>query len=173
MKELARKGGCIFSCASPAYLERHGTPQRLDDLEGHRLVHYVPTFGSKPDGWEYWGGAAYVSRPMAGALTVNSAEAYEAACIAGLGLIQVPLAGVRHHIAPDKLVESCRSTQPNRCRCRCCMRIAATCRCGCRRSWRGSRRSCDRTWRAMGRRPRTSNPRSTGELLLAEAGALP
>ncbi|WP_149193079.1 LysR family transcriptional regulator [Luteimonas suaedae] len=95
----------IATCASPAYLERHGMPQRPEDLEGHRLVHYVPTFGGKPDGWEYWDGTAYVSRPMEGALTVNSAEAYEAACIVGLGLIQVPVAGVRHHIASGRLVE--------------------------------------------------------------------
>lgn len=95
----------IVTCASPAYLERHGTPQRPEDLDGHRLVHYVPTFGSKPDGWEYRDGAAYVSRPMAGALTVNSAEAYQAACIAGLGLIQVPRAGVRHLIDTGDLVE--------------------------------------------------------------------
>lgn len=95
----------IATCASPAYLELHGTPQRPDDLDGHLLVHYVPTFGGKPDGWEYWDGAAYVSRPMAGALTVNSAEAYQAACIAGLGLIQVPRAGVRHLIDSGTLVE--------------------------------------------------------------------
>lgn len=95
----------IATCASPAYLKRYGTPQQPEDLDGHRLVHYVPTFGSKPDGWEYWDGAAYVSRPMAGALTVNSAEAYQAACLAGLGLVQVPRAGVRRLIESGDLVE--------------------------------------------------------------------
>jgi DNA-binding transcriptional LysR family regulator len=46
-----------INCASPAYLARHGTPQTLDDLTdpaaGHRLVHYLPTLGARPVGWEY------------------------------------------------------------------------------------------------------------------------
>jgi DNA-binding transcriptional LysR family regulator len=36
---------------------------------------------------------------------VNNAEAYEAACLAGLGLIQVPAVGVREHLADGRLVE--------------------------------------------------------------------
>jgi len=42
---------------------------------------------------------------MPGALTVNNAESYEAACVAGLGLIQVPSLGVRHLIEQGRLVE--------------------------------------------------------------------
>jgi DNA-binding transcriptional LysR family regulator len=42
---------------------------------------------------------------MPGALVVNSSEAYNAACLAGLGLIQVPLIGVRHHLDNGTLVE--------------------------------------------------------------------
>jgi len=42
---------------------------------------------------------------MPGALTVNNAESYEAACVAGLGLIQVPSLGVHHLIENSSLVE--------------------------------------------------------------------
>jgi DNA-binding transcriptional LysR family regulator len=95
----------IVTCASPDYLRRHGTPQTLGDLASHRLIHYVPTFGTRPDEWEYWDGTQYVGLPMAGALTVNSADAYQAACIAGLGLIQAPLSGVRPLLEEGVLVE--------------------------------------------------------------------
>lgn len=95
----------IITCASPDYIRRHGMPQRVEDLGAHRLVHYTTAFGSKPDGWEYWDGTQYRMVPMAGAVTVNSVEAYEAACLAGLGLIQAPLSGLRHLLAQGRLVE--------------------------------------------------------------------
>jgi DNA-binding transcriptional LysR family regulator len=95
----------IINCASPAYLKQHGTPRKLEDLRKHQLVHYLTTFGAKPDGFEYSDGTVYRELPMAGALTVNNAEAYQAACIAGLGLIQIPSVGIRHLIDKGELVE--------------------------------------------------------------------
>ncbi|CAN7268033.1 LysR family transcriptional regulator [Pseudoxanthomonas sp. LjRoot168] len=95
----------VVTCASPAYLQRHGVPQSPDDLHAHRLIHYSSQFGGKPDGWEYWDGTRYASVPMEGALTVNSSDAYEAACIAGLGLIQAPVAGLRTLVEQGLLEE--------------------------------------------------------------------
>ncbi|RDZ25961.1 LysR substrate-binding domain-containing protein [Lysobacter silvisoli] len=93
------------NCASPDYLRRYGTPRTLEDLDAHRLVHYVTNLGARPDGWEYWDGSAYRVRPMAGALTVNSIEAYQGACLAGLGLIQAPVVGLQQHLDDGRLVE--------------------------------------------------------------------
>ncbi len=97
----------VGTYASPAYLRSHGTPRTLEDLAGHRLVHYVSTLGAKPDGFEYADpdDASFRSLPMAGALTVNNSEAYEAACLAGLGLIQAPAVGLRHLVEQGLLVE--------------------------------------------------------------------
>lgn len=94
----------MVNCASPAYLERYGVPQTLDDLALHRLVHYVPTLGAKPGGFEYQDGETEQSIPMAGALAVNNTDAYQAACLAGLGIVQVPEIGVRDLIAQGRLV---------------------------------------------------------------------
>jgi len=104
---IARPLGAFrtINCASPAYLRRHGTPQTLEDLAQHQLIHYVPTLGARSPGWEYPDGAGYASLDMPGALTVNNSDAYEAACIAGLGLIQVPAVGVQHLLAQGLLVE--------------------------------------------------------------------
>jgi DNA-binding transcriptional LysR family regulator len=95
----------MVNCASPAYLERHGMPRGLDDLARHRLVHYVSSLGAKPMGWEYFDGERYRTFDMEGVMTVNNADAYQAACLAGLGLIQVPETGVRNLIAEGSLVE--------------------------------------------------------------------
>jgi len=95
----------IANYASPEYLRAHGTPRTLDELAQHQLIHYVPALGGKSAGWEYPDGAGYSSLPMAGALTVNNSEAYVAACVAGLGLIQAPVVGVQHLIAEGLVVE--------------------------------------------------------------------
>lgn len=104
---VARPLGALrqINCASPAYLARHGTPRRLADLSRHRLVHYVPTLGGRPTGFEYMEGGQLRTLPMDGALTVNSTEAYQAACLAGLGLIQAPATGLASLIAQGLLVE--------------------------------------------------------------------
>lgn len=96
----------VATCASPGYLARKGTPQSLADLAQHDLVHYVSTLGTKSAGFETMGDDGSPQfHPMAGRVTVNSAEAYLGACAAGLGLIQAPLLGVRELIDRGLLVE--------------------------------------------------------------------
>ena len=46
-------------------------------------------------GWEFHDGQARQLRPMRCSLVVNGTDAYQAACLAGLGLIQAPLHGLR------------------------------------------------------------------------------
>ena len=96
----------VATCASPGYLARKGPPQSLADLAQHDLVHYVSTLGTKSAGFETMGDDGSPQfHPMAGRVTVNSAEAYLGACAAGLGLIQAPLLGVRELIDRGLLVE--------------------------------------------------------------------
>ncbi|WP_307944549.1 LysR family transcriptional regulator [Pseudomonas mosselii] len=92
------------NCASPAYLERHGVPRNLQDLAGHRLVHYVRNLGARSAGFEYVQEGELRFQAMAGVVTVNNAEAYSAACLAGFGLIQVPAVGVDEHLRNGELI---------------------------------------------------------------------
>lgn len=95
----------MMNCASPGYLKRYGTPRSLDDLDGHLMVHYSSRFGADAPSFEYRDGAVYRERPMRSAVTVNSSDSYNAACVAGLGIIQAPRAGVLPGIAAGDLVE--------------------------------------------------------------------
>lgn len=103
---IARPLGAMrmVNCASPAYLQAHGTPQTLADLAAHRLVHYASTLGARPSGFEFVQNDQDCSLPMAGAVTVNNADAYTAACLAGLGIIQVPAVGVQAYLQSGQLV---------------------------------------------------------------------
>lgn len=94
-----------LNVASATYLAQHGTPSSLDDLAGHRLVHYASTLGAAPAGFEYFDGERHRTQPMAGVITVNSTDAYQAACLAGLGLIQAPSLGLAHLLASGELVQ--------------------------------------------------------------------
>ena len=99
----------MVNAASPAYLARYGIPQSLEDLrlQEHRTIHYSRTLGSKPYGWEYpdGDGGNYATLPLPGALHVNSVQTYEAAGLAGMGLMQAALSGIRRHLESGTLVE--------------------------------------------------------------------
>ena len=97
----------MINAASPAYFERFGVPASLDDLltQGHRMVHYMRNFGSKPDGWEYPAAGGYQSLMLPGAIRVNSVPAYHDAGLAGLGLIQGGYSSLLPHIKRGALVE--------------------------------------------------------------------
>ena len=95
----------IINCASPTYLERHGTPRELSDLANHHMIHYVSTLGQRSPGFEYLEGSTCRYEPMRGVFTVNSIDAYEAGCLAGLGIIQSPCTGMLKWLKQRALVE--------------------------------------------------------------------
>jgi DNA-binding transcriptional LysR family regulator len=97
----------MVNAASPAYLARYGVPRSLEDLQhqNHRAVHFVRTLGERPYGWEYPHGDGYARLQLRGALHVNSVQTYEAAGVAGLGLIQAPLLAIGRYLESGALIE--------------------------------------------------------------------
>jgi DNA-binding transcriptional LysR family regulator len=91
--------------AAPAYLRAHGTPTTLADLAQHRIVHYAAKLGMQGAGWEYQEGSTTRVHPMRSAIVVNGTDAYQAACLAGLGMIQVPVQGTQHWVETGRLVD--------------------------------------------------------------------
>ncbi len=104
---VARRLGqlSIINCASPDYLARFGYPERPDCLASHAVVHYATILGARPAGFEICENSETRWVQTGGMLTVNSTETYYAACIAGLGIIQVPRVGVRDALRNGTLVE--------------------------------------------------------------------
>lgn len=104
---VARPLGALrmSNVASPDYLRAHGTPRSLADLADHRVVHYAARLGTQGAGWEYEEGGSVRLLPMKASIVVNSTDAYQAACLAGLGFIQAPVRGTRALVAAGRLVE--------------------------------------------------------------------
>lgn len=96
----------MLSCASPAHLMATGIPGNLTDLARNHLVHYVSVLGSKSAGFEYLEPESGETRylPMRGVLTVNNTDAYVAACLAGLGIAQIPVVTAQPYLADGSLV---------------------------------------------------------------------
>lgn len=104
---VARPLGDIafINVASPAYLERHGRPRTPADLDRHAMVLFASPTTGRVEPFEWCEGAAVHTRRMRGRVTVNNAEAQIAACLAGLGLIQIPAFDVRDAVRQGHLVE--------------------------------------------------------------------
>lgn len=96
-----------LNAASPAYLAEHGTPRQLDDLrQGHCLVRYAVGGHHRPAAFEYLDAQGQTQElTLPHQLTVNSADAYQAGCLAGLGIIQAPESGLRPLMESGRLIE--------------------------------------------------------------------
>lgn len=95
----------LINVASPAYVERHGMPMHPSQLGMHWGVLYASPGNGRIEAWEWRENGILRSQPLAGRVTVNSAEAYIACCIAGLGMIQIPAYDVHAELAAGSLLE--------------------------------------------------------------------
>lgn len=95
----------LINVASPAYLVRHGTPCTPEDLGDHWAVNYASPSSGRVEDWEWVEHGKLHRVPLHGRVTVNSAEAYIACCLAGLGMIQIPGYDVKQHLEAGELVE--------------------------------------------------------------------
>jgi DNA-binding transcriptional LysR family regulator len=95
----------VITCASPAYLKRHGTPRHPAEIRKHQCVLMRnPATGSHFE-WEFVRGRKAVPVNVTGQLLVNEAGPLLAACIAGQGVAQVLELYVREHLADGRLVQ--------------------------------------------------------------------
>ncbi|WP_145602831.1 LysR family transcriptional regulator [Yersinia intermedia] len=94
-----------ITCASPAYLAKQGVSQSLDDLAGHQAVGYFSQINSRDYPLEFVYQGKVENRTLPGILSVSGADAYIAAGVAGLGLIQAPTSGIQSQLAQGELIE--------------------------------------------------------------------
>ncbi|HEV7815990.1 MAG TPA: LysR family transcriptional regulator [Janthinobacterium sp.] len=88
---IARRVGIInfFTCASPAYIARHGRPGHPQELARHRCVNFFSAKTGKMFEWDFNRGGERIQVVMPGHLAVNDSNAYVSAGQAGLGVLQM------------------------------------------------------------------------------------
>lgn len=106
-RKLAANRGVL--CASPAYLERRGSPRRVEDLRRHACVLFPPL---APKGvWTLRRDGRKHAVPVAGGFETDEMEVVHAAVAAGLGIGILPLYMVADALRQGRLVPLLRPFQ--------------------------------------------------------------
>lgn len=91
--------GSRIPCASPAYVERHGAPQRPQDLADHNcLIH---TMIESP--WSFTGPEGEIEVAVSGNLRSNSWPAIRGGALAGQGVALLPIILVAEDLHEGRL----------------------------------------------------------------------
>lgn len=103
---IARRIGemSFTTCATPSYLERYGTPRRPAELEkDHHVVGYFSAGSGRPFPFEFAKDGEHHEVAAPYIVSVNDGNAYLAAGLAGLGIMQAPTFMVQQHISSGTL----------------------------------------------------------------------
>ncbi|HEX5786869.1 MAG TPA: LysR family transcriptional regulator [Woeseiaceae bacterium] len=79
-----------LTCASPAYLARHGTPQSVAELARHDCIRFVSQSTGRPRDYVFDVAGEQVSITPKGRLRMSSFDAVTHTAVAGGGIAQLP-----------------------------------------------------------------------------------
>jgi DNA-binding transcriptional LysR family regulator len=111
---VARRVGTLerLTCAAPAYLERFGVPEKIEDLKSHRVVGLRSLTSGHLANLDFRVGSTLKSIAVPATFSVTGPESYQLGLRLGLGLAQVPWFHVEEEIARGRLVELLADTPP-------------------------------------------------------------
>ncbi|MCV6612291.1 MAG: substrate binding domain-containing protein, partial [Amphritea sp.] len=89
-------------CASPAYLQLHGQPERLDDLVNHNCLSF--SYSSDVREWRFSKEGVSQSVMVSGNYQVNNSEALRDAVLQDLGIARLPTFVAGEDIRAGRLV---------------------------------------------------------------------
>lgn len=93
----------VLTCATPEYLNRHGRPGKPADLERHHVVRFFSAKTGKEYDLDFEKDGEKSMVAGIRRIAVNDGEAYLAAGLAGLGVLQSPSFLVQDEIASGQL----------------------------------------------------------------------
>jgi len=111
---VARRLGELrwITCAAPSYLDEKGMPEKLEDLQRHRAVHYFSSTTRGGSGLHFVEDGDSVTIPVPGTVAVNETGLYIKLGLDGHGLVQLAELLVADHLRTGKLVEVLADMRP-------------------------------------------------------------
>jgi DNA-binding transcriptional LysR family regulator len=88
---------------APSYLERHGTPQKPEDLLRHECITYRSQTTGAIYAWELWRGRKTWRVPVRGGVVTNEDHVLLSLAESGAGLTYAFVPGVREQLRTGKL----------------------------------------------------------------------
>ena len=101
-----------ITCASPAYIDRHGIPRDFDDLAGHRMVGFLSSRTGEVMPLEFKHEGALHHRRLDCVVSTDNSDTAAALAKQGLGLIQAPGYRFAADLASGALVEVLENSRP-------------------------------------------------------------
>ncbi|RED52022.1 LysR family transcriptional regulator [Aestuariispira insulae] len=95
----------LVTCAAPDYLERHGIPQTVEDLEHHACLNFRNPRTGQHMPWTFTINGQVEKCRFKGPMTINDGEEITHAAETGLGIAQQPSLAVRKSLEAGRLVE--------------------------------------------------------------------
>ncbi|MBR8255009.1 MULTISPECIES: LysR family transcriptional regulator [Burkholderia] len=104
---IARRIGSLTTCtcAAPAYLDRCGAPETVDELAQHVAISHISADTGRPRPWDYVVDGETRIVQMCGTVAVNDADTYIECGVAGIGLIKTSLYLVEPYLKSGRLRE--------------------------------------------------------------------
>jgi DNA-binding transcriptional LysR family regulator len=93
-----------LTCASPAYLEKHGTPSRIEDLSAHNCIRFISPSTGRARDWMFVSEGVLLGIVPGGNLRLTSFDAALDLARAGAGVAQLPDALGYAAVRTDELV---------------------------------------------------------------------
>ena len=100
-RKIAETELCIY--ASPAYLQKNGCPQTIDELSRHQCLQYTNT--PHGDYWIYIANGKVEKVKNEWFFASNNGRVLCEAATLGMGIIQAPKLTVKHYLAQNDLIE--------------------------------------------------------------------
>ena len=111
---VARRLGDLrwITCAARSYLDEKGVPERLEDLQRHRAVHYFSSTTRRGSELHFVENGERIAVAVPGTVAVNQTGLYIKLGLDGLGLIQLAETLVSDHLRTGALVEVLADMRP-------------------------------------------------------------
>ncbi len=91
----------LLLCASPTYLQNHGIPSNINELQKHSCLHYGHI--ATENQWQLTTKEKTINLPISGVLCSNNGEVLKDAAIKGLGIALLPEFIIKREISQNQL----------------------------------------------------------------------